>query len=135
MRRAVWALGTYFLTATSVLACMGRPASSAMPGPECARSNTEAQVYKVRDFKRLEPPPGIYTIEGYVVSYDAGAGTVVVSDRAPNELGRRRELTLFVAERRSLDVGSRYRLDVRVQDADSPWLVGCGLSDTRLASP
>jgi hypothetical protein len=131
MRHAVGALAVVAL----VSACMTRPAPSAMPGPECARANTDGHVYKVKDFCRVEAPPGIYTIEGYVIAYDQEAGTLRIGDRPPEESTRRRELALRVAGKRSLEVGARYRFDVRVHDADEPWLVGCGLADARLATP
>jgi hypothetical protein len=106
-----------------------------MPGPECARTNTESLVYKVREFRRMEPPPGVYTIEGYVIAYDQNRGLLRIGERPPSETVGRRELALRVSGPKWLEVGSLYRFDVRIQDADGPWLVGCGLSDARLATP
>jgi hypothetical protein len=97
-----------------------------MPGPECSRANSDGQVYKVKDFIKIEPTTGIYTVEGYVVAYDRAAGTLVLSDKRPEESVRRRELTVRTQAPRTLSVGSRYRVDLRVQDPEALWVVGCG---------
>lgn len=97
-----------------------------MPGPECARANSDGQVYKVKEFIRIEPTTGIYTVEGYVVAYDKAAGTLVLSDKRPEESVKRRELTVRTHAPRTLSIGNRYRVDLRVQDPDAPWVVGCG---------
>src|SRR5262245_15693096 len=105
---------------------MSGPAPKSMPGPECARANSDSQVYKVKDFIRIDPTTGIYTVEGYLVAYNRAAGTLVLSDRRPDESIRRRELTVRTQAPKALEVGTRYRVDLRVQDAEAPWPVGCG---------
>jgi hypothetical protein len=133
MRRALRAvaLGAF----AGAMGCITQPARQAARPDVCARANTEAQVYKVKDFLRIEPLPGVYSVEGYVTAYDRDAGEIALADKALPERRPRRELRLRLAERRSIDVGARYTLDLRVVDADAPWVVGCALADARLAAP